>query len=40
MDNATLYILIFGGIMIAFGAFSIYFSSDSAQKKFNPNNER
>lgn len=40
MDSATLYILSIGGILVAFGAFSLYFSSDSAQRRFNPNNEK
>lgn len=40
MDNATLYIWIVGSILVAFGALSLYFSSEAAQKKFNPNNEQ
>lgn len=39
MDDATLYILIFGSFMVAFGVFSLYFSSESAQRKFNPDGE-
>lgn len=38
MDDATFYVLFFGGIMIAFGVFSLFFSSDYAQRKFNPDN--
>lgn len=36
MDDATFYILIFGSFLVAFGVFSLYFSSASAQRKFNP----
>ncbi len=39
MDDATLYIVIFGSIMVAFGIFSLYFSSESAQRKYNPEGE-
>lgn len=40
MGSATLYTIVMGAVMIAFGAFSLYFSSDSAQRRFNPNNEQ
>ncbi len=37
--SATLFIIIIGSVLIAFGIFSLYFSSESAQKRFNPHNE-
>lgn len=39
MDDATFFVLIVGGFLIAFGAFSLFFCSNYAQRKFNPNNE-
>lgn len=39
MNATLLYIVIVGSVLIAFGLFSLYFSSESAQKKFNPQNE-
>ncbi len=39
MDDATFYILIFGSFLVAFGIFSLYFSSESAQRRFNPHGE-
>ncbi|PLC48309.1 hypothetical protein CR159_18635 [Pollutimonas subterranea] len=39
MDSATFWIIILGSILIAFGLFSLYFSSESAQRRFNPHNE-
>ncbi|CAM5286919.1 hypothetical protein AFAE65S_00132 [Alcaligenes phenolicus] len=39
MDTATLGIIIVGSVLVAFRLFSIYFSSESAQRRFNPDNE-
>lgn len=39
MDSAMFWIIILGAVLIAFGLFSLYFSSESAQRRFNPNNE-
>lgn len=37
--SATLFIIIIGSVLVAFGLFSLYFISESAQKRFNPHNE-
>lgn len=39
MDKSTLYIAIVGGIIVAFGVFSLFFSGTYAQRRFNPDNK-
>ncbi|TCT03096.1 hypothetical protein EDC26_11663 [Paralcaligenes ureilyticus] len=34
-----LFIIIVGSIMVAYGVISLYFGSESAQRKFNPRGE-